>query len=402
MKSFILILSVIISSSQLLHAQPKDGEAGSKGSYKPMGFASVLDDSAAVKQGHYELYYEGVKIVSGHYTDNEKDGLWKYTNITGDILIQGLYSKNKKTGAWKYFVNQKPLSTIYYKNDEKDSTWQSYYENGKIQCISNYTNGLKNGMFKLFYTNGMICTDANYKNDTIIGNYITYYKDSIVKTNVEYRNGLPFNVIAMNDSLGNPIDFGSFKNGTGLLKRYFVNGKIDAEINFEKGTKNGLTISYDKGVLSSKGAYRNGRRIGKWTYYNSMGAESWSTVYTEEDVKSDSLKNEFKSVAIDLMIMSEVMPKAQGAEKGMMLYIIKNIIYPDKSKENGISGTVYVTYVVSVDGSLRDIRVLRGVAPEINREAIRVVNEMPPWTPGFQNGFPVDVQFNLPIKFTLR
>ena len=63
-----------------------------------------------------------------------------------------------------------------------------------------------------------------------------------------------------------------------------------------------------------------------------------------------------------------------------------------------------VTFVVEKDGSITDVKVLRGVngGPGCDKEAIRVVKSMPPWKPGKQNGREVRVQFNLPIKFTLR
>jgi TonB family protein len=96
------------------------------------------------------------------------------------------------------------------------------------------------------------------------------------------------------------------------------------------------------------------------------------------------------------------MPHAQGGDLGMYQYITKNIIYPQLSKEIGMSGTVYVTFEIDKTGYTRKTRLLRGRYPELDTEALRIISSLPPWTPGFQNGFPVNVQFNIPIKFTLR
>lgn len=100
----------------------------------------------------------------------------------------------------------------------------------------------------------------------------------------------------------------------------------------------------------------------------------------------------------------EQMPTFPGGELEMMKYIQKNVQYPQVEKEAGISGTCYVTFVVEKDGSITDVKVLRGVSggPGCDREAIRVVKSMPAWKPGKQNGREVRVQFNLPIKFTLK
>ncbi|MGQ0829799.1 MAG: energy transducer TonB [Bacteroidota bacterium] len=100
----------------------------------------------------------------------------------------------------------------------------------------------------------------------------------------------------------------------------------------------------------------------------------------------------------------EQMPTFPGGEGEMMKYIQKNVQYPQVEKEAGISGTCYVTFVVEKDGRISDVKVLRGVSggPGCDKEAIRVVKSMPSWKPGKQNGREVRVQFNLPIKFTLR
>jgi protein TonB len=100
----------------------------------------------------------------------------------------------------------------------------------------------------------------------------------------------------------------------------------------------------------------------------------------------------------------EQMPTFPGGEAEMMKYIQKNVQYPQVEKEAGVSGTCYVTFVVEKDGNITDVKVLRGVngGPGCDREAIRVVKSMPNWKPGKQNGREVRVQFNLPIKFTLR
>jgi protein TonB len=68
----------------------------------------------------------------------------------------------------------------------------------------------------------------------------------------------------------------------------------------------------------------------------------------------------------------------------------------------GVQGKVYVTFVVEVDGSITDVKVLRGIGSGCDDEAVRVVKSMPKWVPGKQRGVPVRVQFNLPINFKLQ
>jgi protein TonB len=98
----------------------------------------------------------------------------------------------------------------------------------------------------------------------------------------------------------------------------------------------------------------------------------------------------------------EQMPEFPGGEAKMLEFIQKNVKYPAIAKDNGISGTVFLNFVINKDGQVTDIKILRGIGGGCDEEATRVVKAMPGWKVGKQNGRPVNVSFNLPIKFTLR
>lgn len=98
----------------------------------------------------------------------------------------------------------------------------------------------------------------------------------------------------------------------------------------------------------------------------------------------------------------EQMPHFPGGEDQMYRFLATNIRYPSDAYEQGASGAVYVTFVVEKDGSLSDVRVLRDVHPSLDAEAVRVVSSMPAWEPGKHQGEVCCVQFNLPIRFTMR
>lgn len=98
----------------------------------------------------------------------------------------------------------------------------------------------------------------------------------------------------------------------------------------------------------------------------------------------------------------EEQPSFPGGVEEMYKYLGKAVKYPEMAKDAGISGTVYVTFEVDKEGNIKDVKVLRGIGGGCDEEAIRVVKAMPKWKPGKQRGKPVRVQFNLPIKFTLR
>ncbi|MBK9176255.1 MAG: energy transducer TonB [Flavobacteriales bacterium] len=98
----------------------------------------------------------------------------------------------------------------------------------------------------------------------------------------------------------------------------------------------------------------------------------------------------------------EEQPAFPGGVEEMYKYLGKAVKYPEMAKDAGISGTVYVTFEVDKEGNIKDVKVLRGIGGGCDEEAIRVVKAMPKWKPGKQRGKAVRVQFNLPIKFTLR
>lgn len=98
----------------------------------------------------------------------------------------------------------------------------------------------------------------------------------------------------------------------------------------------------------------------------------------------------------------EVMPQFPGGQIAMMKYIMENMKYPEQAMKEGIQGRVTVRFIVEKDGSISDVKPVLSVHPLLNKEAVRVVESMPKWTPGKQNGKPVRVRFNLPVMFKLN
>lgn len=98
----------------------------------------------------------------------------------------------------------------------------------------------------------------------------------------------------------------------------------------------------------------------------------------------------------------EQIPEFPGGLEAMMNFIVKNMRYPASARRMGVDGTVFVSFVVSKDGSISEVKTLKGISADCNKEAIRVVSMMPAWRPGKQNGKPVFVRYVLPIKFKLN
>ena len=86
----------------------------------------------------------------------------------------------------------------------------------------------------------------------------------------------------------------------------------------------------------------------------------------------------------------------------MMEYVAKNVVYPKEAQEKGISGRVFVGFVVEKDGSIGEVKLLRGIGGGCDEEAIRVIKGMPKWKPGKMKGEAVRVSYQMPINFKLQ
>lgn len=123
----------------------------------------------------------------------------------------------------------------------------------------------------------------------------------------------------------------------------------------------------------------------------------------DEDTEIEYVEVVEETVAEEeIFTIVEQMPSYPGGDEAMFKYLSKNINYPQIAADAGITGRVYITFVIEKDGNVTDVKVLKGIGGGCDEEAIRVVKQMPKWIPGKQRGKSVKVQFNLPVNFTLR
>ena len=118
----------------------------------------------------------------------------------------------------------------------------------------------------------------------------------------------------------------------------------------------------------------------------------------EKAVESSDPKKVFTGKVYDLV---DEMPSFPGGLEELYKWIDNNVQYPAVARENGIEGRVILKFIVEKDGSLSDSTVIHSVHPMVDREALRLVGQMPKWNPGKRAGIPVRVRYCLPIKFKL-
>jgi protein TonB len=111
---------------------------------------------------------------------------------------------------------------------------------------------------------------------------------------------------------------------------------------------------------------------------------------TQDSVKEEKLQ--YQEV--------DVKPSFNGGDANQFaVWVAENIVYPEVAKNNGVTGRVVLQFVIEKDGSVNDVKVLRGVDPALDAEAVRVVSMSPKWSPGMEDGKPVRVSFTFPLIF---
>ena len=148
--------------------------------------------------------------------------------------------------------------------------------------------------------------------------------------------------------------------------------------------------------------------------HQTFGQQKADTIHQNADEPTKLKSIKFESVEINIQKSSdsvneneivyrivEEMPEFPGGMESFFKLIARNIKYPVMAKEHGIEGTVYIQVVIDKNGKLRSPEILRGPGAGLDEEALRVVSLSPDWKPGKQKGQPVNVYYNIPIKFSL-
>jgi len=131
-----------------------------------------------------------------------------------------------------------------------------------------------------------------------------------------------------------------------------------------------------------------------------INAEVEQNEVIEEYVAPEVVEEEV--VEQEIFQIVEEMPAFPGGEKALLEYVAKNIKYPQIARETGIQGRVFVGFVVEPDGSVSNVKILRGIGGGCDEEAMRVIKSLPKWKPGKQRGKAVRVSYQIPVVFKLQ
>ena len=231
---------------------------------------------------------------------------------------------------------------------------------------------------RLFLDSVLYMTGVYYTEKLMVkhGVFKFYYNDSALESMQEWEKG----------------------NGVGIHTYYSKKGKLVRKKFFEDGKFVRAETYWPDETLQSEGFYRGGIEDSLWTYYHLNGEISSKCVYDKGNIIDETCYSES---GVEEQCLQSVEPQFPGGEAAMMQWIANHVEYPEEAIKNGYKGIVYVQFVVDIDGSTDDIKVVRGVHESINNEAIRIIGKMPKWIPATQHNRPVRVRYTLPINFRL-
>lgn len=140
-----------------------------------------------------------------------------------------------------------------------------------------------------------------------------------------------------------------------------------------------------------------------WKYFLILPIVAIALYFNACKEKNDAtLHNDTKLITDETVYTeADVMPEYKGGQEALFSYLGSNIKYPESDKNEKLEGTVYVQFVINESGKVTQTKVLKGASEAMDKEALRVIENMPDWNAGEKNGKKVKVQYNIPIRFKL-
>lgn len=330
-------------------------------------------------------YKEGKAVYS--YRDNPEGGrifegdftyTYSYPGIGGVVTgnASGRFKNNKKEGVWTYIKNQTNILKATYKDGELDGLYE--YSNTTLN-LESFSLTIKNGKFV-----------GNVKGSNLIFHWtgdktLPNYSERVIFNGQFDENGCFDGKWTFKGTQNKFLFYAIYEHG--VCEKYYREDLTTGDIETGKGNISYALnqIIYDNYDRFEQMVDRNNK---KWKWYT-VAESDYQDKKTE-----NSIQNPCEGEVFDI---AEQMPEFPGGNGEMLNFISENLRYPEDA--NGVEGRVSVEFIVNKDGSISDVKVVRNLAPSLDKEAIRIIQSMPKWKPGKQRGEIVRVRYSVPINF---
>ena len=289
------------------------------------------------------------------------DKVYEETSREKADIIRVIYGRN--------------LGSVGYNFKEFDKEWKL-----KKSGVTKERKGRLAGMVAFYYEDGVKKEEGSF-DQYEKGLWKRWYQNGQLKEEVVYEEmkegKRQMKMVNYYDSTGNQL----VVDGKGLLKEYHKN-----DIH---------------GQLKTIGSYKEYKPVGEWLGYHVNGDLYYNETYNNEGklldgVSYDSLGNRYEYEEV------EVYPFPANGMEGFYKFLAKNIRYPKEARKKNVQGRVYVQFVVDKEGNIMEAKCVKGISPECDEEAVRVISIMEKWKPALQRGQPVKVPLVIPIMFKIN
>ncbi len=337
-------------------------------------------DALETKHGLTRSFRNSKPNEDQEYVNGVRHGVHRKYSSSGEVLTEGYYQQDLKNGKWKVF-----------RSDGKPESVSVYYNGGFIACT------------KFWNQEGTLMFEGQTKDEKKDGEWTYYFRSGKKKQITHFSNGS--------------------KNG--LNQKWFENGTMKVEQSYQKGKLSGSSKKWtETGVLLQEGTYVDGQKSGIWSSYDKDGTLAKKmdygqrpavVVYISEKQKQAEAESteieevvEFEEVVEDseetiFMIVEESAEPVGGMvefRKHLSTYLLTN--YPERARRAGVTGRVYVNFVIEKDGTPSTFKIIKGIGAGCDQVAINAIKSYGKWRPAIQRGKFVRQYFNLPIKFGMK
>ncbi|MFM9949180.1 MAG: TonB family protein [Saprospiraceae bacterium] len=313
----------------------------------PLLISLVLSFATILKAQMPEYTVPNAKQFKQYYSDQLEPG---------EIILNAYYQDIFVRTAKGSFVQK-----IFYP-EKKVLTHSITYSNKKFQ--------VKEGPYREWYDNGQLWKEGACENDKAHGVWTFYSYDN--GTESEYGT------FEMGERTGKWITLDSLGGTT--REQFYKAGKLHGE----------CKIYSTDGQLAMTQQFEEGKKISEQRLLDDP--DVYGSIYDALDIQPYLKECENENAEL----------RQTCTERKYLEALYKNIKYPALAREENVMGNVLIRFMLEKDGSISEIKVLRGVCEVIEQECRRVMKFMPEWMPGMKNGKPVRVWYNLPIKFKLE
>ncbi|MDO6390719.1 TonB family protein [Pontibacter sp. BT731] len=204
------------------------------------------------------------------------------------------------------------------------------------------------------------------------------------------------------------VHYSDLKGGTygfgvqhGPVYEWHPNGQMKLEMAHYNNRWDGpYTSWYENGQVKLSTRYSQGKAVDTLKTFYETGALRRVEVYQQGKMVSGEIYDASGN-SLDFIPM-EVMPEFPGGEQVMLRWIGSVLKYPKTTRKAKVEGLVIISFVVDEQGKIGSTELIKGIHPDADAEGIRVLEAMPTWKPGLQEGKPVPVRYTLPLRFSLN